>query len=221
MDTIKKIFRADHARQYDQKAIELKWLDPAIVFGLTYRFVKPGDRLLDVGIGTGLSSELFHKAGLRIYGIDFSPEMLSRCQSKQMTVDLKEHDLSDTPYPYPSNSMDHAVCTGVTHLFKDMSPIFHELARILKNNGTFAFIVADCEDTEKRVKMIKPRHHPHARKVPIYCYSEAHIQKLLDRYGFEQVYDLQFWASTIGNRPGRYKAYVLRKPISMDNTPEL
>jgi hypothetical protein len=45
MDRIKKIFRSEHAQKYDQKAAEAKWLDPAVVFGLTYRFVKPGDCL--------------------------------------------------------------------------------------------------------------------------------------------------------------------------------
>jgi ubiquinone/menaquinone biosynthesis C-methylase UbiE len=219
MDTVKRIFRSDHAYRYDQKAREAKWLDPAIVFGLSYRFVKPGDSLLDVGIGTGLSSELFHKAGLRIYGIDFSPEMLSRCQSKQMTVELKEHDLSETPYPYLPDSIDHAVCTGVTHLFKDLSPIFRGLARILKNNGTFAFVVADLDDTGNRVQRAEPC-HPQARGVSIFCYSEAQIEQLLVLYGFEKIYDLQFWGSAIKNRPGRYKAYVVRKTTSMDNGPE-
>jgi ubiquinone/menaquinone biosynthesis C-methylase UbiE len=220
MDTIKEIFRSDHAKRYDQKVIASKWLDPAIVFGMAYKFVKPGECLLDVGIGTGVSSELFHKAGLKIYGIDFSPEMLAGCQSKQICVDLKEHDLAETPYPLPADSMDHAVCTGVTHLFEDMSPIFQELARILKNNGTFAFVVADCEDAENRIKRVASRHHPQGEEVSIYCYSEAHIQKLFALHHFQPVYDLQFWASAIGNRPGRYKAYVVRKSMSMDNSPE-
>jgi ubiquinone/menaquinone biosynthesis C-methylase UbiE len=211
MDNVKKIFRSEHAQKYDRRAVKAKWLDPAIVFGLAYRFVNPGERLLDVGIGTGLSSELFHKAGLLIHGIDFSPEMLSCCESKQMAVDLKEHNLSKTPYPYSDDSMDHAVCTGVMHLFEDMRPIFHELARILKNNGMFAFVVADCEDGENRIKKMAARHHPQKKEVSNFCYSEAHIRKLLASYNFQPVYDLQFWASAIGHRPGRYRAYVVRK----------
>ena len=210
MDTVKRVFRSDHACRYDQKAREAKWLDPSIVFGLTYRFIKPGDNLLDVGIGTGLSSELFHKAGLRVYGIDFSPEMLARCQSKQMVVELKQHDLSETPYPFLPDSMDIAVCTGVTHLFKDLSPIFRELARILKNDGIFAFVVAEFENAGDRGQRAEAC-HPQARDVCICCYPEARIKILLDIYGFEQLCDLRFWATAIQNRPGRYRAYVVRK----------
>jgi ubiquinone/menaquinone biosynthesis C-methylase UbiE len=211
MKTVKKIFRSDHAKTYDRKAEAANWLDPAIVFGLAYRFVNPGERLLDVGIGTGLSSELFYKAGLKIYGVDFSPEMLSCCRSKQMAVELEEHDLSHTPYPFDPNTMDHAVCTGVTHLFEDMGPIFQELSRILRPGGTFSFVVADCVDDESRTRKATSRHHPGAREVTIYCYSEAHIRKLLEDHHFKRISCLKFRASSIGNEPGTYRAYVVQK----------
>jgi ubiquinone/menaquinone biosynthesis C-methylase UbiE len=211
MDTVKKAFRSDHAKVYDRNAAAANWLDPAIVFGLAYRFVNPGDRLLDIGIGTGLSSALFHKAGLQIYGIDLSPEMLSRCRSKQMAVELKEHDLSRTPYPFDPGAMDHAVCTGVTHLFEDMGLIFQELSRILRPGGTFSFVVADCGDGENRTLQMTPRHHPGAKEVTFYCYSEAHIRKLLEGHQFKRLCCLEFRSSSIGNQPGTYRAYVVQK----------
>ena len=49
-----------------------------------------------------------------------------------MTVTLKRHDLTDTPYPFDPDTMDHVVCTGVLHLFEDIRPIFQELSRIIK-----------------------------------------------------------------------------------------
>ena len=211
METVKKIFGSDHAKNYDRKAAAANWLDPAIVFGLTYRFVLPGDTLLDIGIGTGLSSELFHKAGLRIYGIDFSPEMLSCCKSKQMTEELKEHDLSAVPYPYDPDTMDHAVCTGVTHLFEDLRPIFREMSRILKPDGTFSLVVADCDAAGSEIIRVTSPHPLRGKKIAIHCYSEAHMQKLFETHHFEQVCCLSFRASGIAGQPGRYKAYVVQK----------
>ncbi|WP_320040255.1 class I SAM-dependent methyltransferase [uncultured Desulfobacter sp.] len=210
MTTVKNVFNSDHVINYDQNAEKVNWLDPAITFGMAYRFVKPGDRLLDIGIGTGLSSQLFHKAGLEIHGIDFSPKMLARCRSKQMAKDLKEHDLSIPPYPYEANSMDHAVCTGVTHLFKDLTPIFQELARILKSGGVFAFVVPDCQEGEAREIQVESRHSP-GEKVTIFSHSIQDINNLLDLYGFVQIYDLLFEASAIGHRTAKYKAYVAHK----------
>jgi len=56
------------ASHYDSEAEVYNWRGPEVVFGLTYGFVNPGESVLDIGIGTGLGSVLFHKAGLRVYG---------------------------------------------------------------------------------------------------------------------------------------------------------
>ncbi len=216
MNTIKKIFTSDRAKYYDKKAMKSQWLDPAIVFGLTYRFIHPNESLLDIGIGTGLSSELFFKAGLRIFGIDFSPEMLACCREKQMAEALKEHDLSVLPYPFAANSMDHAVCTGVTHLFEDLSPIFHETARILKPNGMFAFVVAECDEGEERAITVTPPDASHDKKVRIFRYCEKDMKQLLASYQFHKIYDLEFQASAIANRPGRYRALAVSKSTKMN-----
>jgi hypothetical protein len=53
------------AFEYDRQARETNWLGPEVVFGLVYEYVKPGETLLDLGIGSGLSSIRFHQAGLQ------------------------------------------------------------------------------------------------------------------------------------------------------------
>ena len=85
------------ASHYDSKAEEYNWRGPEVVFGLSYSFVNPGESVLDIGIGTGLGSALFHKAGLHVYGMDVSTEMLDACRSKGFATDLKKHDLGSTP----------------------------------------------------------------------------------------------------------------------------
>lgn len=57
------------AAEYDRLAKEQSWFGPKVWFGLCYEFMKPGDSLLDIGIGTGLSSLPLHKAGLQINDI--------------------------------------------------------------------------------------------------------------------------------------------------------
>ncbi len=210
MTTVKNVFNSGHVTQYDINAKKARWLDPAIVFGMAYGFVKPGDRLLDIGIGTGLSSQLFYKAGLEIHGIDFSPKMLAACRSKQMARDLKEHDLSKTPYPFKTESMDHAVCTGVTHLFKDLTPIFQELERILKPAGIFAFVVRDCQKGKSREFKFDSR-HASGEKVTIFSHSMEDINGLTKSSGFTRIFDLSFEASAIGHSTAQYKAYVVQK----------
>ena len=66
------------AATYDDEAEGTGWLAPEVAFGMTYTYVQPGQSILDIGIGTGLGSVLFQKAGLEVYGMDISPQMLDR-----------------------------------------------------------------------------------------------------------------------------------------------
>lgn len=52
--------------------------DPVILHGMLTEHLKPRQRLLDLGIGTGLSALPFRQAGLEVNGIDGSEEMLKR-----------------------------------------------------------------------------------------------------------------------------------------------
>ena len=78
-----------------------------IAFGLMYEFVTSNETLLDIGIGTGLGSLLFHKAGLRISGFDYSQAMLGVCKLKGFTGELVQHDLRTVPFPYKESSFNH------------------------------------------------------------------------------------------------------------------
>ena len=209
MNVIKKVFNSDHANTYDQKAKKSKWLDPRIIFGLTYEYISPGESILDIGIGTGLSSELFYRVGLKIYGLDFSPEMLACCAAKNMAVELKEHDLHEMPYPFDTDSINHAVCTGVTHLFEDIGPILDEVSRITRLNGFFSFVVPYSKDGKNRIKHISPPHAP-SGKIPMYSYPDSTVQALIKEHGFVPVHELLFEASSIAHHYAHYKAYVIQ-----------
>jgi predicted TPR repeat methyltransferase len=136
------------AASYDEEAEATGWFGPEVAFGLAYLYVQPGQSILDIGIGTGLGSVLFRKAGLEVHGMDISPQMLEACRSKGFMA-LQLHDLSKPPYPYDSESMDHAVCAGVLNFFSNLSPVFEETARILRKGGLFTFVVGDRAERKR------------------------------------------------------------------------
>ncbi|MEA3359080.1 MAG: class I SAM-dependent methyltransferase [Thermodesulfobacteriota bacterium] len=131
MDKMKKLDRSETVEAYDDEAEATNWLGPEVAFGLSFKYINAGERILDIGIGTGLSSILFHKAGLHVSGMDISDEMLEVCRKKQFAIDLVKHDLMCKPYPYEDNSIDHVICAGVMNFFKDLTIIFQEGSRIL------------------------------------------------------------------------------------------
>jgi ubiquinone/menaquinone biosynthesis C-methylase UbiE len=59
----------DFAPNYDDYIRNCQWIGTDILFGLMFEYINPNQKLLDIGIGTGLSSILFKQAGLQIYRI--------------------------------------------------------------------------------------------------------------------------------------------------------
>ena len=199
MDKVKDIFDSpEHAANYEQKAKKANWLGPEILLGLVFRYIQPRDKILDLGIGTGLVAELFHKAGLQVYGMDFSLEMLKVCNHKDISSELKEHDLRDLPYPYAADSMDHIVCGGVMHIFEDISMIFQEVARIVKPGGIFAFICADHQVSSRRNTSGRCQHST------IYNHNRDEIKKLFDVHSMKLVDSLEFFVYMQGDETRKH-----------------
>jgi len=71
-----------YAADYDNQVQAYDCHMAEVLFGLCYEFIQPDQRLLDVGIGSGLAALPFAKAGLEISGMDFSPAMLAICRAK-------------------------------------------------------------------------------------------------------------------------------------------
>ena len=128
-----------YAADYDNQVQVFDCHIAEMLFGLCYEFIQPRQCLLDLGIGSGLSAALFAKAGLDIHGMDFSPAMLEICRSKEITTELKQHDLGQIPWPYQTAQFNHVVCCGVLHFVSDLDSIFSEVNRVLRVGEIFAF----------------------------------------------------------------------------------
>jgi len=197
------------ANEYDQNKETKGWRGPDVVFGLVYEFIKPGQDILDIGIGTGLGSILFHKAGLHVHGMDMSEQMLEVCRSKGFSEDLKVHDLTAEPYPYSDAMFDHVVCIGVLNHFEDLRVVFSETSRILKDNGIFAFIVGDRKNSEE-----SSFHVEHGdTQTTMYRHSAEQIGRFLEEGDFVLIKELEFPVEghKVKGQPLRLKAYVAKR----------
>lgn len=205
----KKPFTGEHARHYDQKAAQAGWLDPDILFGLAYRHVEPGQTLLDVGIGTGLASALFHRAGLKVVGLDRSGEMLALCRKKGFADELFEHDITAPPYPLADGAVDHAVCSGLLHIFADLSVIFTEVGRVMRKGGVFAFAVfhSDAEKVEEWC-MEGRQGYPSA---VLYRHPVSSLAEMAECSGFELAQSLRYTSSAIGRKEMEFRACLVRR----------
>jgi ubiquinone/menaquinone biosynthesis C-methylase UbiE len=110
--------------------------------------VKPGDKVLDVGCGTGnltLTAKTFAGAGGAAYGIDASPEMIAvaKKKAKQGGADVVFDIGLIEMIPFPDATFDVVVSRLVIHHLPDdlKRKGFAEIFRVLKPGGHF--LVAD------------------------------------------------------------------------------
>ncbi len=165
----------EDAIKYDEQVKEYDSYAHDAMFGMSYEFVQPNEKLLDLGIGTGLASVNFSKVGLKVYGLDISEEMLNVCRIKSFTEELKIHNLSENRIPYIDGYFNHIICSGVFHFLSNLENIFSEVGRIVKEGGIFAFTIAPKSIVVDYQKQMT------SWGVPIYKHSPKYIMKLLDK----------------------------------------
>jgi uncharacterized peroxidase-related enzyme len=61
--------------------------------------IRPGDRLLDLACGAGLSVELATVVGATCAGIDASPRLIAVARDRNPAADLRVGDMQDLPWP--------------------------------------------------------------------------------------------------------------------------
>ena len=95
--------------------------------------LKPGDRVLEVGVGTGLSLPLYPR-DVRITGIDVSNEMLERARARVARAGLKNVDalveMDAEDMTFPDASFDKVVAMYVVSVVPNPAKLLEELHRV-------------------------------------------------------------------------------------------
>lgn len=125
---------------YDKFEYIMEWLAfnkwRKYLWELIAESVHPGDRLLEVGVGTGKNISYYPKK-LDIVAIDFSPKMLTEAREKadrhERKVSLKEEDVQKLTFP--DDSFDFIVTSCVFCSVPDPILGFKELNRVIKSDG--------------------------------------------------------------------------------------
>ena len=95
---------------------------------------------MDLACGTGVLCEILHKAGMEVWGMDFSEGMIDIAQ--QGSADI-HYDVADMITYRPEKQFDLVTCTGdaVNHIpeLADVEKIFENVYTYLSPGGWFVF----------------------------------------------------------------------------------
>jgi len=110
---------------------------PGRVAAINLLEIKPGDRVLEVGVGTGLNLPLYPHA-CSVTGIDISVEMLRKARERakelgRTNVTLSVMDASNLEFP--GDTFDHVLATYVISAVPDPVRTLQEMRRVCKPQG--------------------------------------------------------------------------------------
>jgi len=111
----------------------------AFVFGFGQDLVsllapQPGERVLDLGAGTGHLTAAIAAAGATVVGIDASPEMVAAARRQHPGLEFFEGDARSFPRPGP---FDAVFSNATLHWIPDATAVARNVAAHLRPGGRF------------------------------------------------------------------------------------
>lgn len=138
-EAIKKIY-AGYSNAYD--AIFKRFFFPRIKHAIATMDIRDGERVLDVGVGTGLSLPLFPKY-CSVTGIDISSEMLKQASEKLKKLQINHIKLMEMDamnLEFPDDSFDKVFISHVVSVVSDPFRTMSEVKRVCKKNGRIVIV---------------------------------------------------------------------------------
>lgn len=203
-------FHGNFAENYDVMADQFRSLGGQVMFGLHFDHISPGERIIDIGIGTGLGSFRYHRFGLEVYGVDISKRMLEECERKGFARELRALDITSESLPYPDAHFEHAICHGVLHFFGDLSGIFKEAVRVIRPGGTFAFNTMCYPNGGPLGEEVMRKDTRWGKKVSYH--GKGYIREISNLHGLEELASLLYVGGIDTETDERYfnRAYLMR-----------
>jgi ubiquinone/menaquinone biosynthesis C-methylase UbiE len=150
--------KAGARRWFDRRAasyesgVTSRWRDPVQRASLDALHIGAGDRLLDVGCGTGAASRSAASVAASVVGIDLSPEMIRQAQQLAGGFANVHFEIADSEHlPFEDGAFTAVLCSNSFHHYPDPARAVREMARVLAPEGRLVIGDACSDRTAARV----------------------------------------------------------------------
>jgi len=152
--------------------------------------VRDGDRVLDVGCGTGFATEALIEETDDVYGLDQSPHQLEKALAKLGGDDRVEFHLGDAErLPYETDSFDAVWSSGSIEYWPEPVQTLREMRRVCKPGGTV--LVVGPNEPESRIGRAL------ADAIMLF-YGESEADRMFEAAGYE---DIEHWTDGPSHKP--------------------
>jgi phosphatidylethanolamine/phosphatidyl-N-methylethanolamine N-methyltransferase len=110
---------------------------PGRVAAIDLLEIQPGNRVLEVGVGTGLNLPLYSR-DCNVTGIDISKEMLRKAEERVLALGMANTKLmvmDGSRLAFPDDSFDRVIATYVISAVPDPVKTLLEMRRVCKPSG--------------------------------------------------------------------------------------
>lgn len=146
-----------------------------------------GERILDLGCGTGQLTAKIAESGAKVIGLDHAPTMLEQARSQYPGIQFDSGDAQSFSYPEP---FDAIFSNAVLHWISRPEEVIRCVSQVLKTQGRFVVefggrgnvqqIVTALQSTSLSI-LGRTIHHPW------YFPSIAEFSSLLERHDLEVI----------------------------------
>jgi trans-aconitate methyltransferase len=144
----------------------------------------PGERILDLGCGTGHLTAKIAESGAEVIGVDSSPSMIG--QARQNYPRLK-FVLADAREFHFSERFDGIFSNAALHWIPEAEAVVQRISAALHPGGRFVAEMGAKQNTVRLTTALDAtlRERGYRPRNPWYFPSAGEYSSLLERYGFE------------------------------------
>jgi phosphatidylethanolamine/phosphatidyl-N-methylethanolamine N-methyltransferase len=133
-EEVKSIY-GKYSSVYDK--VFAQFFRPRIKIGIEKSGIRSGHKVIEVGVGTGISLPLY-PAGCKVVGVDLTRKMLDKAQEKKElhrldNVELLEMDAENLTFD--DDTFDHSLAAFVITVVPNPEKMVSEMKRVTKKGG--------------------------------------------------------------------------------------